>query len=100
MSEQERTRAVVRAVEYLCDLIYNPPPHMIYTISEKEPISSCALELESVFNSDSNFDNDNNKNTSFSSTQYGNKNINDSDSDLNPEIYIMLSDLSKKQKLK
>ncbi|KAG9304915.1 hypothetical protein G9A89_010777 [Geosiphon pyriformis] len=30
-----------------CDLIYNPPPRIIYTIpEEKEPISSCTSELE------------------------------------------------------
>ncbi|KAG9297011.1 hypothetical protein G9A89_008597 [Geosiphon pyriformis] len=73
---------------------------MIYTISEKEPISSCASELESVFNSNSNFDNNDDKNTTLSSTQYGNKNINDSNFNSNSEIYIALSDLSKEQKLK
>ncbi|KAG9299102.1 hypothetical protein G9A89_020415 [Geosiphon pyriformis] len=61
---------------------------MIYTISEKEPISSCVLESESVFNPDSNSNNDDNENTSFSSTQYGNKNINNSDSNSNLKIYI------------
>ncbi|KAG9303400.1 hypothetical protein G9A89_013726 [Geosiphon pyriformis] len=73
---------------------------MIYTISEEEPISDCTLESESVFNPDSNSDNNDNKNTSSSSMQYGNENINDSDSDSNPKIYIVLPDLSKKQKLK
>ncbi|KAG9299965.1 hypothetical protein G9A89_009693 [Geosiphon pyriformis] len=80
-----------------CDLIYNPPLYMIYTISEKdEPMSSCTLELESVFNPDSNSDNDNDKNTSFSSAQNGNKNNNDSDSNSNSETYIALPDLTKK----
>ncbi|KAG9288097.1 hypothetical protein G9A89_017692 [Geosiphon pyriformis] len=78
---------------------------MIYTIPEEEkPISSCVLELESIFNSNSNSDNDNNKNTSSSSVQYGKNNNNDSNSDLNPdpnyEQYIALLDLIKKQELK
>ncbi|KAG9293371.1 hypothetical protein G9A89_007617 [Geosiphon pyriformis] len=83
-----------------CDLIYNPPSCMIYTIPEEELISSCASELKSVFNPNSNFDNDNNENNSFSSMQYDNKNINNSDSNSNPEIYIVLLDLSKEQELK
>ncbi|KAG9297566.1 hypothetical protein G9A89_007641 [Geosiphon pyriformis] len=84
-----------------CDLIYNPLPHIIYTISEeKKPISSCALELESTFNSDSNSDTDNNKNNGSSSIQNGNQNNNDSNSNLNSEQYIILPDLIKKQKLK
>ncbi|KAG9294867.1 hypothetical protein G9A89_003207 [Geosiphon pyriformis] len=84
-----------------CDFIYNSPPHIIYTISEEEkPISSCALESESIFNPNFNSDKKDNKNTSSSSTQYGNKNINDSDSDSNSEIYIALPDLSKEQELK
>ncbi|KAG9288783.1 hypothetical protein G9A89_023080 [Geosiphon pyriformis] len=53
----------------LCDLIYNPPPRIIYTIPEEELISSCASELESTFNPNSNSDNDNNKNNSSSSKQ-------------------------------
>ncbi|KAG9289121.1 hypothetical protein G9A89_022430 [Geosiphon pyriformis] len=66
------------------DLIYNPLPRMIYMISEEEePINSY-----------------NNENTSSSSTQYGNKNINDADSDPNYKQYIALSDLSKEQELK
>ncbi|KAG9302674.1 hypothetical protein G9A89_007378 [Geosiphon pyriformis] len=73
---------------------------MIYTIPEEEPISSCASELESVFNPNSNSNNDDNKNTGSSSTQYGNEDINDSDSNSNPKIYIVLSDLSKEQELK
>ncbi|KAG9296227.1 hypothetical protein G9A89_014819 [Geosiphon pyriformis] len=84
-----------------CDLIYNPPPRMIYMISEEEkPISSCASELESVFNPDSNSDNDNDKNTGSSSVQNDNKNISNWDSDSNPEIYIVLPDLTKEQTLK
>ncbi|KAG9285015.1 hypothetical protein G9A89_009825 [Geosiphon pyriformis] len=79
-----------------CDLIYNLPPHMIYTIPEKdEPISHCALELESIFNSDLNFDNNNNKNNSSSSTQDSNKFNNNLDSDSNPKTYITLPDLFK-----
>ncbi|KAG9285547.1 hypothetical protein G9A89_006535 [Geosiphon pyriformis] len=84
-----------------CDLIYNPPLHMIYTIPKKdESINNCTLESESVFNPDSNFDNNDDKNTGFSLAQYGNKSLNNSGSDSNPEIYIAFSDLSKKQKLK
>ncbi|KAG9289114.1 hypothetical protein G9A89_022423 [Geosiphon pyriformis] len=46
-----------------CDLIYNPPPHMIYTISkEEEPISSCASESESLINRNPDSD-DNDENT-------------------------------------
>ncbi|KAG9304160.1 hypothetical protein G9A89_019722 [Geosiphon pyriformis] len=84
-----------------CDLIYNPPPRMIYTIpEEEEPISSCVSESKLIFNPDSNSNNKDNKNTNSSSMQYGNKNINNSDSDLNPKIYIALPDLSKEQELK
>ncbi|KAG9299383.1 hypothetical protein G9A89_014032 [Geosiphon pyriformis] len=87
-----------------CDLIYNPPPHMIYTISEeKEPISSCTSESESLINHDPDSDDDN-KNTGFSSVQNGNDNKDnsksDSNSDLNYKQYIALPDLSKEQKLK
>ncbi|KAG9290761.1 hypothetical protein G9A89_011724 [Geosiphon pyriformis] len=58
-----------------CNLIYNLPLCMIYMIpEEKKPISSCASELESVFNPNSNSNNDNDENTSFSSVQNGNKN--------------------------
>ncbi|KAG9291200.1 hypothetical protein G9A89_004603 [Geosiphon pyriformis] len=75
--------------------------HLIKLILDKEePISSCASESESVFNSDSNSNNVNNENTSFSSTQYSNKNINNSDFNLNSRIYIALPDLSKEQELK
>ncbi|KAG9287985.1 hypothetical protein G9A89_017580 [Geosiphon pyriformis] len=74
---------------------------MIYTIpEEEEPISRCALELESNFNSNSNSDNDNNKNNGSSSTQYHHKNNNNSDLDSNSETYIMLPNLTKEQKLK
>ncbi|KAG9299398.1 hypothetical protein G9A89_014047 [Geosiphon pyriformis] len=74
---------------------------MIYMIPEEdEPISSCASELESIFNSNSNSDNDNNKNNSSSSAQYGNKNNNNSDSNSNSKTYITLPDLTKEQKLK
>ncbi|KAG9304841.1 hypothetical protein G9A89_020532 [Geosiphon pyriformis] len=87
-----------------CNLIYNPLPCMIYTISEeKEPISSCASESESPINCDPDFDDDD-KNTSSSSIQNGNNNKNDSNSDsnsdLNYEKYIILPDLFKKQELK
>ncbi|KAG9306271.1 hypothetical protein G9A89_016175 [Geosiphon pyriformis] len=83
------------------DLIYNPPSCMIYTIPEEdEPITYCALELGSTFNPDSNFDNNDDKNNSSSSAQYVNKNNNNLDSNLNPETYITLPDLTKKQELK
>ncbi|KAG9295916.1 hypothetical protein G9A89_006655 [Geosiphon pyriformis] len=88
-----------------CNLIYNPPPHMIYMIpEEEEPISSCALELESPFNPNSNSDNDNDENNSSSFIQNGNDNDNninsDSNSDSNYEQYIALPDLTKEQELK
>ncbi|KAG9295885.1 hypothetical protein G9A89_006624 [Geosiphon pyriformis] len=88
-----------------CDLIYNPLPCIIYTIpKEEEPISNCALELESPFDPDSNSDNDNNENNGSSSIQNGNNNDNninsDSNSNSNYEQYIVLSDLTKKQELK
>ncbi|KAG9305729.1 hypothetical protein G9A89_005127 [Geosiphon pyriformis] len=88
-----------------CDFIYNLPPRMIYTIpEEEEPISSCTLELELIFNSDSNFNKDDNKNTSSSSVQNGINNDNNSNSDFNSDLnyeqYIALSDLTKEQKLK
>ncbi|KAG9294103.1 hypothetical protein G9A89_015513 [Geosiphon pyriformis] len=71
-----------------CDLIYNPPLHMIYTIpEEKKPISSCTSELELIFNLNSNFDNNDDKN-------------NGSNSNSNPKTYITLPDLTKKQELK
>ncbi|KAG9291629.1 hypothetical protein G9A89_022048 [Geosiphon pyriformis] len=87
-----------------CDLIYNPPPCMIYTILEEEkPISSCASESELLINHDLDSD-DNNKNTSSSSIQNGNDNKDnsnsDSNSDLNYEQYIALPNLSKEQELK
>ncbi|KAG9285970.1 hypothetical protein G9A89_022646 [Geosiphon pyriformis] len=88
-----------------CDLIYNLPPHIIYTIPEKEePISSCASELELIFNPDSNSNNDDDENTGSSSIQYGNNNDNNSNSDLNSnpdyEQYIALPDLIKELELK
>ncbi|KAG9291137.1 hypothetical protein G9A89_013009 [Geosiphon pyriformis] len=88
-----------------CDLIYNPLPCMIYTISEeKKPISSCTLELESIFNPNLNSNNDNDENTGSSFIQYGDNNDNNSNSDLNPdpdyEQYIALLDLTKEQELK
>ncbi|KAG9301717.1 hypothetical protein G9A89_016788 [Geosiphon pyriformis] len=87
-----------------CDLIYNPPPRMIYMIpEEEEPISSCTSESELPINHDSNSDNDDDNNGS-SSVQNDNDNDNDSDSDtnsdLNYEQYITLPDLSKEQELK
>ncbi|KAG9307430.1 hypothetical protein G9A89_017260 [Geosiphon pyriformis] len=88
-----------------CDFIYNPPPHMIYMIpKEKEPISSCTSESESLFNLNSNSDNNDNKNTSSNSIQYGNNDNNDSHSDSNSDLkyeqYIAISDLTKELKLK
>ncbi|KAG9304209.1 hypothetical protein G9A89_019771 [Geosiphon pyriformis] len=84
-----------------CNLIYNLLPHMIYTISEKEePISSCASELKSMFNLDSNSDNNDNKNNGSNFTQYGNENNNILDSNSNLKTYIALPDLTKEQKLK
>ncbi|KAG9294542.1 hypothetical protein G9A89_008653 [Geosiphon pyriformis] len=69
-----------------CNLIYNLPPCMIYTIPEEEkPISSYILELELIFNPDSNSDNNNDKNN---------------DSNSNSETYITLSNLTKEQELK
>ncbi|KAG9288994.1 hypothetical protein G9A89_015543 [Geosiphon pyriformis] len=87
-----------------CDLIYNPPPRMIYTISEEEePISSCASESESPIDCGSNSNNDSDNN-SLNSIQNGNDNNNDSNSDTNSNVnyeqYIALPDLSKKQELK
>ncbi|KAG9298380.1 hypothetical protein G9A89_005240 [Geosiphon pyriformis] len=78
---------------------------MIYMIPEEEkPISSCASESESIFNSDSNSDKDDNENTSSSSVQNRINNNNDSNLDLNFNLnykqYIVISDLTKKQKLK
>ncbi|KAG9298978.1 hypothetical protein G9A89_020291 [Geosiphon pyriformis] len=87
-----------------CDLIYNPPPYMIYSIpEEEEPISSCTSESESLINCDPDFD-DNNENIGSSSIQNGKDNKNDSNSgsnsDLNYKQYIALPDLFKKQELK
>ncbi|KAG9302980.1 hypothetical protein G9A89_022640 [Geosiphon pyriformis] len=87
-----------------CDLIYNSPPRIIYSISEEEePISSCTSESELLINHDSNSDNDDDNNSS-SSVQIGNDDENDSDSDSKPNVnyeqYIALPDLSKEQELK
>ncbi|KAG9299536.1 hypothetical protein G9A89_020707 [Geosiphon pyriformis] len=84
-----------------CNLIYNPPPCMIYTIlKEEELISSCTLESELISNPNSNSDNDNDKNNSSSSVQNSNENNNNSNFDSNSEQYIMLPNLTKEQKLK
>ncbi|KAG9305085.1 hypothetical protein G9A89_007725 [Geosiphon pyriformis] len=86
-----------------CDLTYNPPPCIIYTIPEEEkPINNCVLESESSSNSDSNSDNDNNENNSSSSIQngYDNDSNSDSNSNSNYEQYIALPNLTKKQELK
>ncbi|KAG9294727.1 hypothetical protein G9A89_008206 [Geosiphon pyriformis] len=78
---------------------------MIYTIpEEKELISSCTLESESIFNPNSNPNNDNDKNNGSSSVQNSNNNDNNSNSDSNSNSnykqYIALLDLTKKQELK
>ncbi|KAG9293872.1 hypothetical protein G9A89_019210 [Geosiphon pyriformis] len=84
-----------------CDLIYNPPPRMIYTIpEEKEPINSCASESESIFNSNSNSNNNDNENNGSSSALNSNKNYDNSNSNSNPKTFIALPDLSKEQELK
>ncbi|KAG9285838.1 hypothetical protein G9A89_013263 [Geosiphon pyriformis] len=88
-----------------CDLIYNPLPHMIYTIlKEEEPINSYTSESESSSNPNSNSDNNDNKNNGSSSVQNDYNNDNDSNlnsnSDSNYEQYIALPDLTKKQELK
>ncbi|KAG9294438.1 hypothetical protein G9A89_001943 [Geosiphon pyriformis] len=84
-----------------CDLIYNLPLYMIYTIlEEEESINSCILKSESTFNPDSNSDNNDNENNDSSSAQHGKKNNSNSDSDSNSEQYIVLSDLFKEQELK
>ncbi|KAG9298086.1 hypothetical protein G9A89_004950 [Geosiphon pyriformis] len=82
-----------------CNLIYNLPPCMIYTIPEEiKPISNCTSESESIFNSDSNSNNDDNNDSSL--VQYGNEINSNSDSNPNYEQYIALPDLSKEQELK
>ncbi|KAG9294229.1 hypothetical protein G9A89_021588 [Geosiphon pyriformis] len=84
-----------------CNLIYNPPPCMIYTIPEEDkPISNCASESESIFNPNSNSDNNDNENTDSSSAQNSNKNNNDSDPNSNSKTYITFPDLTKEQELK
>ncbi|KAG9286361.1 hypothetical protein G9A89_014527 [Geosiphon pyriformis] len=73
---------------------------MIYMIpEEKEPISSCASELKSTFNSDLISDNNDNENNSASSIQISNDN-NDSNSNSNSKQYITLPDFTKEQELK
>ncbi|KAG9299976.1 hypothetical protein G9A89_009704 [Geosiphon pyriformis] len=88
-----------------CDLIYNPPTCMIYTISEEEePINSCTSESELSSKPDSNSDNDNNENNSSSFIQNDYNNDNDSNSDSNSDSnykqYIALPDLTNEQELK
>ncbi|KAG9294284.1 hypothetical protein G9A89_021643 [Geosiphon pyriformis] len=84
-----------------CDLIYNLPICIIYTIpEEKKPISSCTSESESTFNPDLNSDNNDNKNNGSSSAQYGNRKYSNLNSDSNPKTYITFLDLTKEQKLK
>ncbi|KAG9298006.1 hypothetical protein G9A89_018834 [Geosiphon pyriformis] len=61
---------------------------------------SCTLELESIFNPDSNSNNDDNKNTGFSSVQYSNEDNSNLDSNPNSKTFIVLLDLTKKQELK
>ncbi|KAG9305548.1 hypothetical protein G9A89_003611 [Geosiphon pyriformis] len=78
---------------------------MIYTIpEEEEPINSCALESELIFNPNSNSNKNDDENTSFSSVQNDINNDNNSNSDLNSNLnyeqYIALLDLTKKQELK
>ncbi|KAG9288991.1 hypothetical protein G9A89_015540 [Geosiphon pyriformis] len=83
------------------NLIYNPPPYIIYTIPEKnKPISNCTSKLESTFNPDSNSDNDDDKNNSSSSAQNSNKIYDALNSDSNPKTFITLLDLTKEQELK
>ncbi|KAG9305305.1 hypothetical protein G9A89_007800 [Geosiphon pyriformis] len=87
-----------------CDLIYNLPPCIIYTISEEEkPISNYASESELLINCNPDSNNDD-KNTGSSSIQNGNNNKDNSNSNsnsyLNYEQYIALPDLFKEQKLK
>ncbi|KAG9302098.1 hypothetical protein G9A89_000721 [Geosiphon pyriformis] len=91
--------------EWLCDLIYNLPICIIYTIpEEKEPISSYTSESESLFNPNSNSDNNNDENTSFSFIQNSDNNDNnsnsDSNSDLKYEQYITIPDLTRDLELK
>ncbi|KAG9307415.1 hypothetical protein G9A89_017244 [Geosiphon pyriformis] len=84
-----------------CNLIYNPLPHIIYTIpKEKKPISSCVSESESIFDLNSNSDDNDDENTSSNYIQYGNENNSDSNSNSNYKQYIALSDLTKEQELK
>ncbi|KAG9301865.1 hypothetical protein G9A89_004544 [Geosiphon pyriformis] len=82
------------------DLIYNPSIHMIYTISEEEPISSCTSKSELILNSDSNFNNDDDENNGSSSAPISNKNYNNSNFDSDSETFIALPNLIKEQELK
>ncbi|KAG9294917.1 hypothetical protein G9A89_003257 [Geosiphon pyriformis] len=85
----------------MCDLIYNLPSCIIYTISEeKKLISSCILELETDFNPNLNSNNDDDKNIGSSFAQYGNKNNNNLNFDSNTNTFIALPDLTKEQELK
>ncbi|KAG9291510.1 hypothetical protein G9A89_021929 [Geosiphon pyriformis] len=105
--QRDKKNGITNLVLLYCDeydLIYNPPPRIIYSIpEEEEPISSCTSESESLINRDSNSNNDDNNNGS-SSVQIDNNDENDSDSDSKPNVnyeqYIALPDLSKKQELK
>ncbi|KAG9295360.1 hypothetical protein G9A89_013389 [Geosiphon pyriformis] len=84
--------------EQLCDLIYNPPICMIYTIPEKEePISSCASESKSPFNPNSNSDNNDDKNTTITITMIQTQ---IQTQILKYEQYIAISDLTKELELK
>ncbi|KAG9287829.1 hypothetical protein G9A89_017424 [Geosiphon pyriformis] len=66
-----------------------------------KPINNCVLELESIFNPNSNSDNDDDKNNDSSSVQNDNSdNYNDSNSDSNSKQYIMLPNFIKEQELK
>ncbi|KAG9306039.1 hypothetical protein G9A89_020234 [Geosiphon pyriformis] len=97
----ERTEAAFRAYCNECDLIYNLPPHIIYTIPEEDkPISNCASESESTFNPNSNSDNDDDKNNSSSSTLNSHEIYDDSNFNSNPKTFIALPDLIKEQELK
>ncbi|KAG9294740.1 hypothetical protein G9A89_008219 [Geosiphon pyriformis] len=83
-----------------CNLIYNLPLYIIYTIPKKdEPIGECTVEAESKFNFNSNFDN-NDKNNDSSIVQNNNTNNNNLYSNSNSKQYIVLPNLFKKQKLK
>ncbi|KAG9290056.1 hypothetical protein G9A89_010362 [Geosiphon pyriformis] len=61
---------------------------------------NCTLELESTFNPNSNSDNNNDENNSFSFILNSNEIYDNSNFDSNPETFITLLDLTKKQELK